>query len=112
MSGWHIYMFGIGIIGIAYTLLQTIAFVMFRIVMENDKGVLFELYGDKVISYVLATAAAAGIGASIDFKNCYDGFYNTRYFNMGFVSAGCLLLAFVCTASLSIMSSYALQTKV
>lgn len=41
-------MFGIGIIGIAYTLLQTIAFVMFRIVMENDKGILFELYGDKV----------------------------------------------------------------
>lgn len=41
-------MFGIGVIGIAYTLLQTIAYVMFRIVMENDKGVLFEFYGDKV----------------------------------------------------------------
>lgn len=41
-------MFGISVIGIGYTLLQTIAFVAFRIVMENDKGVHFEFYSDKV----------------------------------------------------------------
>ena len=41
-------MFGISVIGIGYTVLQTIAFVTFRILMENDKGVLFEFYGDKV----------------------------------------------------------------
>ncbi|KAM3732324.1 hypothetical protein ACB098_11G051500 [Castanea mollissima] len=105
------FMFGISVTGIGYTLLQTVTFVAFRIVMENDKGVLFEFYGDKAISYLLATAAAAGIGVSIDLKNYNNGHYKSRYFDMGFVSAGCLLLAFVCTASLSIMSSYALQKK-
>ncbi|KAL0008788.1 hypothetical protein SO802_010290 [Lithocarpus litseifolius] len=80
-----------------------------------------------VISYLLATAAGAGIGASIDFKDLVDGkfsmsYYNdefvsagklsTSYYNNGLVSAGFLLLAFVCTSSLSIMSSYALQKKV
>nr|POF19060.1 casp-like protein 4d1 [Quercus suber] len=105
-------MFGISVIGIGHTLLQTIAFVTFRIVMENDKGVLFEFYGDKVISYLLATGAAAGIGVSIDMMYYNDGYYNARYFDVGLVSAGCLLFAFVFTASLSIMSSYALQKKV
>uniref|UniRef100_A0A7N2LH90 CASP-like protein n=1 Tax=Quercus lobata TaxID=97700 RepID=A0A7N2LH90_QUELO len=122
------YMLGISVDGIGYTLLQTIAFVMFWIVMNNDKGLtLFEFYGDKVVSYLLATAAGVGIGASIDFKDLVDGkfsmsYYNdefvsagklsTTYYNNGLVSAGSLLLAIVCTASLSIMSSYALQKKV
>nr|POF19061.1 casp-like protein 4d1 [Quercus suber] len=122
------YMLGISVVGIGYILLQTIAFGMFRIVKNNDKGLtLFEFYGDKVISYLLATAAGAGIGASTDFKDLVDGkfsmsYYNdefvsagklsTSYYNNLLVSAGSFLLPFVCTASLSIMSSYALQKKV
>ena len=60
--------------------------------------------------------AGAGIGASIDFKDHVDGkfsmsYYNdefvsagklsTSYYNNGLVLVGFLLLAFVCTASLS-----------
>ena len=44
------YMFAASIIGIGYTILQTIAFVIFQIVMESHKFIIFEFYGDKVQS--------------------------------------------------------------
>ena len=43
-------MFAASIIGIGYTVLQTIAFVIFQIVMESHKFIIFEFYGDKVQS--------------------------------------------------------------
>ncbi|KAK4579127.1 hypothetical protein RGQ29_028984 [Quercus rubra] len=109
------YMFAASIIGIGYTILQTIAFVIFQIVMESHKFIIFEFYGDKVISYLLLSAAAAGLGASIDGKShlidkSNDHFNN--YLNKGFAAANLLLPAFVCTAILSILSSYALPKKV
>ena len=51
------YMFSISVIGIGYTLLQTIAFVTLQIMMKNDKYLVFAFYGDKVqsSSYVFQT---------------------------------------------------------
>ena len=41
-------MCGASIIGIGYTVLQTIIFIIFQIIMKSDKYVIFEFYGDKV----------------------------------------------------------------
>uniref|UniRef100_A0A2N9FU29 CASP-like protein n=1 Tax=Fagus sylvatica TaxID=28930 RepID=A0A2N9FU29_FAGSY len=109
------YMFSISIIGIGYTLLQTIAFVILQIMMKNDKYLVFAFYGDKAISYLLASAASAGIGASRDAHGVLDGTWQQRtesYTSKGFAAAVLLLPAFVCTAILSIISSYALPKKV
>ncbi|GLT70044.1 hypothetical protein SLA2020_421450 [Shorea laevis] len=62
------YMLGTGVIGIAYSFSQIISFAIFRILMKNDSDVysVIEFYGDKVVSYILATGSAAGFGATID----------------------------------------------
>ncbi|KAL0003071.1 hypothetical protein SO802_016852 [Lithocarpus litseifolius] len=108
------YMFAASIIGIGYTILQTIGFVIFQIVMESHKFIIFEFYGDKVISCLLLSAAAAGLGAGIDGKShlidkSNDHFNN--YLSKGFAAANLLLPAFICTGILSILSSYALPKK-
>nr|XP_023926955.1 CASP-like protein 4D1 [Quercus suber] len=112
--GSYRYMFGATIIGIGYTVLQTIVFVIFRIMMKSNKYILFEFYGDKAISYLLLSAASAGIGASKDLrpyiKKSNDHF--NSYLSKGFAAANLLLPAFVCTMILSILSYYALPEKV
>ncbi|KAL4613841.1 hypothetical protein ACB092_07G010200 [Castanea dentata] len=118
--GSYSYMFGATIIGIGYTVLQTIVFVIFQIIMKSDKCIVFTFYGDKAISYLLLSAAAAGIGASRETKkllivrdndvDLYNSFKN--YLSKGFAAANLLLPAFVCMAILSILSSYALSKKI
>ncbi|XP_075668318.1 CASP-like protein 4D1 [Castanea sativa] len=118
--GTYSYMFGAIIVGIGYTVLQTIVFVIFQIIMKSDKYIVFEFYGDKAISYILLSAAAAGIGASRELKarlivmnndvDSYNSFKN--YLSKGFAAANLLLPAFVCTAILSILSSHALSKKI
>ncbi|CAK7325682.1 unnamed protein product [Dovyalis caffra] len=102
--------------GLAYTLLQT-AFTLRNMVTGNsltsgDGNLVFDFYGDKVISYVLATGAAAGFGATKDMKPLFAGAGVDKFFNKGYASASLLLLGFVCTAILSVFSSYALPKKV
>ncbi|XP_041001755.1 CASP-like protein 4D1 [Juglans microcarpa x Juglans regia] len=107
------YMVGTIGIGIAYTIMQTIAFVVLRIITDNDIWVLVDFYGDKVISYLLATGAAAGLGATSDLDNIASPDSGLGgFFGMGYASATILFLAFVCTAILSIMSSFALPKAV
>ncbi|KAK4579129.1 hypothetical protein RGQ29_028986 [Quercus rubra] len=118
--GSYSYMFGATIIGIGYTVLQIIVFVIFQIILKSDKYIVFEFYGDKAISYLLLSGAAAGIGASRETKailivkdndvDTYNSFKN--YLSKGFAAADLLLPAFVCTAILSILSSYALSKKI
>nr|POE92468.1 dna polymerase alpha catalytic subunit [Quercus suber] len=66
------------------------------------------------ISYLLLSAASAGIGASKDLrpyiKKSNDHF--NSYLSKGFAAANLLLPAFVCTMILSILSYYALPEKV
>lgn len=113
------YMFATNVIGFAYTLLQ-IAFSIFHIIMgksliSGDGGVLLDFYGDKVLSYLLATGAAAGFGVTKDLKAAFDAFglaVDKSFYEKAYASASLLLLAFVSTAILSVISSYALPKKV
>jgi hypothetical protein len=67
----------------------------------------------QVVLFLLATGSAAGFGASIDLNKHIERIYHMGgFFNMGYVSALLLFLAFLCTAILSIMSSHALPKKV
>ncbi|XP_062157254.1 CASP-like protein 4D1 [Alnus glutinosa] len=110
------YMFGTNVIGGGYNLLQIVSFLIFRILMNNDDSYVYcliEFYGDKAISYLLATGSAAGFGATRDLKKFLGEAYNIEhFFDMGYASAILLFLAFLCTAILSILSSYSFLKKV
>ncbi|KAL4621157.1 hypothetical protein ACB092_06G208000 [Castanea dentata] len=110
-------MFVTNVIGLEYTFLQ-IALSIFHVIMRNhlivsgDGGILLDFYGDKAISYLLAIGAAAGFGATENWKATFDAFGVDKSFDMkGYASASLLLLAFVCTAILSVIL-YALPKKV
>ncbi|KAJ6983151.1 hypothetical protein NC653_026077 [Populus alba x Populus x berolinensis] len=66
----------------------------------------------QVVSYILATGAAAAFGATKDMKPIFAGLGGDKFFNKGYASASLLLLGFVCTAISSVFSSYALPKKV
>ncbi|XP_062154566.1 CASP-like protein 4D1 [Alnus glutinosa] len=115
------YMLGAAVIGMGYNLLQIISFAIFRILMKKDSDVycLIEFYGDKAVSFLLATGSAAGFGATKELKKekwttvNQDKVINLDgFFNMIYASATLLFLAFLCTAIMSILSSYALPKKV
>ncbi|KAL5569092.1 hypothetical protein UlMin_025667 [Ulmus minor] len=107
------YMLSAIVFGTAYSLLQ-LAFCIYNIVSKGEGNILFDFYGDKIISYVLATGAAAGFGVTKDMKDLVElleidlgNFYDKAY-----ASASLLFLAFFCTAILSVLSSYALPKRV
>ncbi|XP_010098524.2 CASP-like protein 4D1 [Morus notabilis] len=93
------YMLSAIVIGTAYALLQ-LAFAIYNAVSNGEGNHLFDFYGDKIASYLLATGAAAGFGVTNDMKtliellSTYDfgNFYEKAY-----ASASLLFLAFVCT---------------
>jgi hypothetical protein len=66
----------------------------------------------QVVSYILATGAAAAFGATKELKTQLAGLGGDKFFNKGYASASLLLLGFVCTAIVSVFSSYALPKKV
>ena len=65
------------------------------------------------ISYVLATGAAAGFGVTVDLKRITDagGLEMTKFYEKAYASASLLLLAYICTALLSIISAFALPKR-
>ncbi|XP_028793248.1 CASP-like protein 4D1 [Neltuma alba] len=110
------YMLAIIVIGLAYSLVQT-SFSIFGLVSGSDalfKGdiaYIFNFYADKIISYLLATGAAAGFGASQDVHRIFDDTLNLNlndFFAKANASASLLLIAFICSAVASIYSSYEL----
>ncbi|GLT73651.1 hypothetical protein SLA2020_454940 [Shorea laevis] len=106
------YLLGTCVIGMAYTLLQ-IVFSFYHIITGNHlSSPTFDFYGDKVISYTLATGAAAGFGATSDMRSALQGIISRNFFNKGYVASALVLLGFVCAAFLSIFSSRALPKKV
>ncbi|KAI8030203.1 CASP-like protein 4D1 [Camellia lanceoleosa] len=104
------------LIGLAYTLLQTL-FTIYQMSTGNRLGgdclCQFDFYADKLMSYILATGAAAGFGATIDLKSVLEGNGSglDHFFNKGNAAASLLLLGFLCTAVLSILSSLALPKR-
>ncbi|XP_031259545.1 CASP-like protein 4D1 isoform X1 [Pistacia vera] len=70
------------VISIAYTILQ-VAFSLYYVstgnrVISGDGSFKFDFYGDKVISYVLATGGAAAFGVTKDMKVVFAGSGLTR----------------------------------
>ena len=66
----------------------------------------------QIISYVLATGAAAGFGITSDMKALFEllSTYDFGdFYAKANASASLLFLAFVCTAILSVLSSFDLQ---
>ncbi|XP_038877615.1 CASP-like protein 4D1 [Benincasa hispida] len=96
------------IIGGAFNLLQ-IALALYRLVTKTDGNLLFDFYGDKVLSYVLLSGAAAALGSGIDLKANLEVL--ASFFDHGNAGAALLLLAFFCSAVVSVLSSLALSNK-
>ncbi|GLT89030.1 hypothetical protein SLE2022_070330 [Rubroshorea leprosula] len=105
------YLLSTCVIGMAYTLLQ-IVFSFYHISTGNHlSSPTFDFYGDKVLSYTLATGAAAGFAATSDLRSGSEGVIS-HFFNRGYAASALVLLGFVCAAFLSIFSSRALPKKV
>ncbi|KAH6806307.1 hypothetical protein C2S53_012467 [Perilla frutescens var. hirtella] len=104
------YMLATGVIGIAYTLLQT-AFTIFFVSTGNRIGgdglAFVDFYGDKALSYLLATGAAAGFGLTVDLnRGGSNGFLNKAN-----AAASLLFLGFIFSAISSIFSSLSLPKR-
>ncbi|KAF3614029.1 CASP-like protein 4D1 [Capsicum annuum] len=108
------YLIATVIIGMAYTLLQT-AFSIFFVTTGNRLGgeglCLFDFYGDKFISYLLVTGAAASFGMTQDLKNLQTGDELNKFLNTANAAASLCLIGFLFAAASSIFSSYNLPKR-
>ncbi|KAL8102987.1 CASP-like protein PIMP1 [Apium graveolens] len=110
------YMLATIVIGIAYTLLQT-AFTIYEATRENRIGgssfLLFDFYGDKFISLLLATGTGAGFGVTVDLKDQFGDVTSSfdKFFNKGYAVSSMLLIAVLFTAVSSIFSSLSLPKR-
>ncbi|CAK9308804.1 unnamed protein product [Citrullus colocynthis] len=104
------YMLATIIIGIVFNLLQ-IAFTLFNIVKNGNSTILFDFFGDKFLSYLLATGTAAGFGLSVDLKKIDESDLFGSFFDKAYAASTLLLFAFFCAAAVSILSSFALSNR-
>ncbi|ESQ52633.1 hypothetical protein EUTSA_v10017310mg [Eutrema salsugineum] len=110
------YMFSAAIIGLVYAVIQlffTISELATRI--KNPFNYQLDFYGDKIMSYLVATGSAAGFGVSKDLKDAIIALVALdstnpvdKFFSRGYASASMLLFAFFCLAVLSVFSSHAI----
>uniref|UniRef100_A0A803P1U4 CASP-like protein n=1 Tax=Cannabis sativa TaxID=3483 RepID=A0A803P1U4_CANSA len=102
------------VIGVAYSLLQ-LAFTIFSVISGSEGNLIFDFYGDKIISYFLATGTAAGLAVTKDlnafFNQQLEDYEIDEFCSKGYASASLVLIAFLCTAILSVMSSYAIAAN-
>ncbi|KAL7108988.1 hypothetical protein ACP275_06G148100 [Erythranthe tilingii] len=109
------YMLASAVIGMAYTLLQT-AFTIFHATTGNRLGgdgfALVDFFGDKALSYVLATGAAAGFGLSVDLKRLGVSDPEHNFLNKANAAAAVLFIGFIFSAVSSVFSSFSLPKRV
>ncbi|PQQ09042.1 CASP-like protein 4D1 [Prunus yedoensis var. nudiflora] len=111
------YMLSTIVIGTAYSLLQ-LALSIQNVVSGQDGILLLNFFGDKLISYLLASGTGAGFAITVDTKRLTDAdpvfeLIDIReFYDKAYASASLLLLAFCTTAMLSIISSYTLPKRV
>ncbi|KAL5569091.1 hypothetical protein UlMin_025666 [Ulmus minor] len=106
------------VIGIAYSCLQ-VPFSIYKVeigMASTEGNTLFEFYADKIMSYLLISGGpggAAGFAISKEMNNFFGRLevYYMKFFEKAYVSASLLLLAFVCTAISSVISSHALPKR-
>ncbi|XP_050386151.1 CASP-like protein 4D1 [Argentina anserina] len=106
------YMLAAIVIGTAYSLLQLVVTIC-NAVSGGEGMLVLSFYGDKFMSYVLATGAAAGFGVTVDLKRVTDGggLEMNKFYEKAYASASLLLLAFICTALLSVISAFTLPRR-
>ncbi|XP_073042030.1 CASP-like protein PIMP1 [Primulina eburnea] len=112
------YMLAAGVIGMAYTLLQA-AFTVFYVSTGNKIGgdgiSVVDFFGDKVVSYLLATGAAACFGLTVDLKRINDqGIVDSdtdRFLNKANAAAALLFIGFIFSAMSSIISCLSLPKR-
>ncbi|KAL3837777.1 hypothetical protein ACJIZ3_022368 [Penstemon smallii] len=109
------YMLASGVIGMAYTVLQ-IAFTIFYVSSGNRFGgdglTLLEFYGDKVLSYLLATGAAACFGLTVDLNRLPENDSEAQGFlNKANAAASLLFIGFIFSAISSVFSSLSLPKR-
>ncbi|KAL8261150.1 hypothetical protein R6Q59_025199 [Mikania micrantha] len=124
------YMMSAIVIGFAYTCFQ-VTFEIYQLAIGKSLTMGNRLpkiifYGDKLLLSFLATGVGAAFGATLDLKKNLDQLDDTfesygvtifsvfrskldNFFNMAYVSAGFLLIAFLCSVASYILSSLALQ---
>ncbi|KAL0540927.1 hypothetical protein IC582_020952 [Cucumis melo] len=108
------YLIAVTVIGGALSLLQ-IAFNIYHLVTKGEGTPLFYVFSDQLLAYLLLSAASAGLGAGIDLRVnvkllLEDDYYNS-FFDKGNAGSAILLLAFICSAIVSVLSSLALIRK-
>ncbi|KAH0755505.1 hypothetical protein KY290_025775 [Solanum tuberosum] len=111
------YMISADVIGMAYTLLL-IVLIFFQVKSGSpiDSGLAyFEFYGDKIILFLLATGAAAGLGLTVEYNRLKDNDDTTQdiqnFINIANASASVLLLGSISSAISSIISSLNLPKR-
>ncbi|KGN51297.1 CASP-like protein 4D1 [Cucumis sativus] len=102
------------VIGGALCLLQ-IAFNIYHLVTKAEGTPLFYMFSDQLLTYLLLSAASAGLGSGIDLraniKVLVDGDDYSSFFDKGNAGSAILFLAFICSAIVSVLSSLALIKK-
>ncbi|KAH0676815.1 hypothetical protein KY285_024616 [Solanum tuberosum] len=111
------YMISADVIGMAYTFLL-IVLIFFQVKSGSpiDSGLAyFEFYGDKIILFLLATGAAAGLGLTVEYNRLKDNDDTTQdiqnFINIANASASVLLLGSISSAISSIISSLNLPKR-
>ncbi|WOG92264.1 hypothetical protein DCAR_0311527 [Daucus carota subsp. sativus] len=107
------YVFAIGIVGCFYSLVQVI-FGIYHVYtdkrsIQNGFLPIFDLYGDMLISFLLATAMGAGFAVTYEINKYSDIVLelgaSTKFLNQLFVSVGLLFTGSICLAVLAVLSS-------
>ncbi|KAJ9553946.1 hypothetical protein OSB04_017991 [Centaurea solstitialis] len=126
--GTYRYAFFGMVTGFCYTLLQVpfaLYFFFKKKRFNNDAFLMFEFYADKICLILLATVVGSVYGATVETKKYVDGIdgfeggydaddYHlkmTAFFLMIYISAAFLLVGFLCSIVLSIVSSRSLANK-
>ncbi|CAL5442170.1 unnamed protein product [Camellia sinensis] len=107
-----------GVIGFVYTTLQ-LPFAIYYVCTEKRLDCLpeFDFYGDKIISFLLATGVGAGFAVTHELKRIIQPIFDDykgldeqesktiSFLNRGYIATGILFAGFICMAILSILSS-------
>ncbi|KAF4363410.1 hypothetical protein F8388_016538 [Cannabis sativa] len=108
------YMLSVIVFGLVYSLWR-LGFSIYLFIANVKGYFLIDFYGDKIISYFLATGTAAGLAVTKDlnafFNQQLEDYEIDEFCSKGYASASLVLIAFLCTAILSVMSSYAIAAN-
>nr|VDD15464.1 unnamed protein product [Brassica rapa] len=114
------YMLAAAVIGLIYAVIQLIFTIcQFATGVTNSFNYQLDFYGDKLVSYLVATGSAAGFGVTKDLKDAFIALVALdstdpvdEFFSKGYASASLLLFAFLCLAVLSVFSVVLLSLRV